>query len=655
MLSFVNTPHRIFFRALFIVLVSIIALPAHYSIAVVDATPPITTVISPNQGAVVYGSVLVRASATDVNGIQKVDFYFQPDQTGSTVHFIGSTNIADSTGNYSVNWNTNALAQGDYKIIAKAIDNTGNTGTSAAISLTVSSVLPQNTPPHITLLGDNPIIIVKGKPFVDPGATALDVEDGILSVQKSGKKVDTAVIGTYTITYTATDKGGLSASVIRTINVIRAQDVLNTPPSISLLGESKITVVQGDIFTDPGAQATDAEDGDLRLFIKKTGVVDTKNLGTYTLQYTVSDRSSLPLSATVYRTVVVIEKCVADNSCDKKLGTITETAISKIKETISSPYADPISKSIAVTGLVFGAAGSIATIAFSTPFSLSEIFLLPLRIWTLLLVALGLKKRARPWGTVYDAVTKRPLDPVFLELVDKTGKVAATAITDIDGRYGFMAPPGYYMIRAKKTDYSFPSLLLGHVTRDEIYLDLYFGNYFELKRQGEVITKNIPMDPNNFSWNEFAKQEQSLTHFYSRRTFIMTRVTDILFSIGFITALIAFLSAPRPYNIFIFAIYIVMLVVKEVGPSLSKLGSIVDKTTGRPLANAIIRVYSAALGNEVLRKIATERGQFYCLIPNGGYVVTIEKKNPKDGSYTKVFTSDTVQVTSGIIKGVWRV
>jgi len=38
----------------------------------------------------------------------------------------------------------------------------------------------------------------------------------------------------------------------------------------------------------------------------------------------------------------------------------------------------------------------------------SEIFLNILRIWSLFLSAIGLRKKAKPWGTVYDSITKQP-------------------------------------------------------------------------------------------------------------------------------------------------------------------------------------------------------------------------------------------------------
>ncbi len=177
-----------------------------------------------------------------------------------------------------------------------------------------------------------------------------------------------------------------------------------------------------------------------------------------------------------------------------------------------------------------------------------------------------------------------------------------------------------------------------------------------MKQEGEVIAKNIPMDPATADWNEFEKKKHLFADFYSTRTRLIIRITDILFSLGFIIALIAFIFAPHFYNIAIFALYIVMLVLKEAGPSLSKFGTVVDKNTGRPLPYAVIRVYSAAFGNEILYKITNKYGQFYCLIPNGDYMVVIEKKNNiRDDSYTQVSKFPSVNVKKGIIKGVWKV
>ena len=85
--------------------------------------------------------------------------------------------------------------------------------------------------PVITLIGDPVIEICMGCTFVDPGATAVDVEDGDItnSIQVSGS-VDTNTLGTYVLAYNVTDSDGNSAAVVvRTINVVD-----NFNPSLAL-------------------------------------------------------------------------------------------------------------------------------------------------------------------------------------------------------------------------------------------------------------------------------------------------------------------------------------------------------------------------------------------------------------------------------------
>ncbi len=93
---------------------------------------------------------------------------------------------------------------------------------------------PVNTPPTITLVGANPIEIIVGSQFTDPGATANDLEDGDLtsSIVKTGT-VNTAVLGTYTLTYTVTDSQGLSANTTREV-VVKPVSPEPKDPTVSL-------------------------------------------------------------------------------------------------------------------------------------------------------------------------------------------------------------------------------------------------------------------------------------------------------------------------------------------------------------------------------------------------------------------------------------
>ena len=183
---------------------------------------------------------------------------------------------------------------------------------------TISNLLPV-----ITLTGTSIIDIEIGGVFIDPGATATDATDGDLtsSVAISGI-VDTSTAGTYTIVYSITDSDGNFSSIIRIIVVS-----LDVPPIITLTGSSTIILTLGDIFTDPGATAKDNIDGDLTFSVTTSGTVDTSNVGTYTIVYSVLDSMGNLTSET--RTVIVEEVLIyfENGTCTCPNATVGDTEV----------------------------------------------------------------------------------------------------------------------------------------------------------------------------------------------------------------------------------------------------------------------------------------------------------------------------------------
>jgi hypothetical protein len=74
------------------------------------------------------------------------------------------------------------------------------------------------TPPVITLVGDVTITLSINDTYTEQGAEALDNIDGSITPIITGT-VDTATVGTYTITYTATDLSNNVSTTTRTVNV----------------------------------------------------------------------------------------------------------------------------------------------------------------------------------------------------------------------------------------------------------------------------------------------------------------------------------------------------------------------------------------------------------------------------------------------------
>jgi hypothetical protein len=102
---------------------------------------------------------------------------------------------------------------GTHTILYVATDGFGNEGTT-------SRTVIVSGPPVITLNGDASVNVTIGGTYTELGATATDLADGTFAATPSGT-VNTAVLGTYTITYNATDSVGNNAvPVTRAVHVI---------------------------------------------------------------------------------------------------------------------------------------------------------------------------------------------------------------------------------------------------------------------------------------------------------------------------------------------------------------------------------------------------------------------------------------------------
>ena len=138
---------------------------------------------------------------------------------GETYTELGATALDDKNGVIAVtiSGTVDSSTLGDYALIYTATDSAGN---ASSVTRTVSVILPPDTtPPVITLNGNTTINVVVSESYNELGATAIDERDGVVDISISGF-VDTAIIGTYHITYTATDSDGNSVSAERTVVVV---------------------------------------------------------------------------------------------------------------------------------------------------------------------------------------------------------------------------------------------------------------------------------------------------------------------------------------------------------------------------------------------------------------------------------------------------
>ncbi|MFM6128958.1 MAG: immunoglobulin-like domain-containing protein, partial [Sphaerospermopsis kisseleviana] len=123
--------------------------------------------------------------------------------------------------------------QGSFFISITAFD--GMNTAFGFLTLTVGA--GDTTPPVITLNGSNPMTVIRGSTFTDPGASVTDNVDPPQTIFGTGS-VNTAVVGSYTLSYSVTDAAGNSASTTRTVNVVNST---NANLSALLLGNGTLS------------------------------------------------------------------------------------------------------------------------------------------------------------------------------------------------------------------------------------------------------------------------------------------------------------------------------------------------------------------------------------------------------------------------------
>lgn len=156
----------------------------------------------------------------------------------------------------------------DGKVYYSVADRAGNTA-EAVRTINYKDI----TPPEITLKGDAEVTINAGTAYTDPGATAVDNNDGDLTDKMTVEgSVDIYRAGTYTITYTATDSFGNTATKERTVCVkaLRQPDKVEPGSKTVYLtfddGPSKYTSELLDVLKKYNVKAT--------FFIVNTGYTD---------------------------------------------------------------------------------------------------------------------------------------------------------------------------------------------------------------------------------------------------------------------------------------------------------------------------------------------------------------------------------------------
>ena len=199
-------------------------------------------------------------------------------ELGSTYTDAGATSDGGETVSSSGTVDTNTI--GSYTITYSATDAAGNTSTATRTVNVVDTTAPVITGDSLV---NTEVSQTAGSYSMEPGITASDNSSTALTKSVSDT-VNIAVLGGYTDTTTFTDVSGNSSSLTRIVRVVDT-----TAPTVEVLGDNPVLVIQYGSYTESGATAVDNSAGPLEKGI--LGTVDVTTVGDYTLTYTFTDVS----------------------------------------------------------------------------------------------------------------------------------------------------------------------------------------------------------------------------------------------------------------------------------------------------------------------------------------------------------------------------
>jgi hypothetical protein len=99
---------------------------------------------------------------------------------------------------------------------------------------------------------------------------------------------------------------------------------------------------------------------------------------------------------------------------------------------------------------------ALIVLIIAPSWSMLGLFLLHVVLF-LLFRRLAARKKAKPWGEVFEMKTEKSLSRVVVRLFEpRFGRILASKVTDIDGRYGFLVGDDKYLLVPNKAGYQSP-------------------------------------------------------------------------------------------------------------------------------------------------------------------------------------------------------
>jgi hypothetical protein len=253
--------------------------------------------------------------------------------------------------------------------------------------------------------------------------------------------------------------------------------------------------------------------------------------------------------------------------------------------------AEPLAVATAISGAI------VLASSFSLLPLLQYIFTFPLLFLT--------RRRRNAYGTVYNAISKVTIPLATIRVVSESGKIVKSLVTSPAGQFVLRLPIGRFKVQVVKDGFVFPTEYLRGEKVDDKYVDLYHGELIEVKEDQAIIGLNIPMDPVQ---SEKMGSKASLLKKRFLRTFQIVSA-----HVGLLLAFFVAIIQPSPFALVLafvqlFFYGLTYISLRNTHPK--GWGFVLDESTGKPIKNAVIRLFEPKFNKLIEAQITDSQGRY---------------------------------------------
>jgi DNA-binding beta-propeller fold protein YncE len=214
------------------------------------------------------------------------------------------------------------------------------------------------------------------------------------------------------------------------------------------------------------------------------------------------------------------------------------------------------------------------------------------------------RKKQKPWGIVYDLRTLNPIAFAVVRLFDQSGNMLKQTVSDLQGRFSFLADPGTYQISIEHSEYN------------KVFKDI------NILREDSKIAENIGLVSLEGNKPFIASIRNSLGTFFMKTSWILG-------FLGMIFSFIAMVSNFEFINVAIFAVYVIQMFMMIALRPKRDFGYVYDINSGERIKGAFIQVQDVIQGRQIDVQMSDEKGRFGFNLDKGEYILIVSFNDKK--------------------------